>query len=319
MTRLSSLLGGLVACLFLARLYAQTADMCVLQLSDQPGQPGMAYRYEQAGKPNGKTVLLLHGKNFSQSYWDGTAEYLLSKGYHVLRPDQVGFGRSSKASCYPYTFQQLAVNTRRLLDSLHTGPVTVIGHSMGGMLATRFALMYPGMCERLILENPIGLEDWKAMVPYSTVDEEYLKEKKKTRESLKAYFIQNYFHGEWKPAYEPVLEETTALQHSPDSLAYARCMALTTDMIFTQPVCYEFSRLRVPTYLIIGLADKTAIGRERADPGTASRMGNYPVLARQVSAQIPKGTLLELPGIGHIPHLENFEAFTRALDEALLP
>lgn len=44
---------------------------------------------------------------------------------------------------------------------------------MGGMLATRFALMFPEMTEKLILLNPIGLEDWKIKVPYQTVDEWY--------------------------------------------------------------------------------------------------------------------------------------------------
>ncbi|WP_252499309.1 alpha/beta fold hydrolase, partial [Escherichia coli] len=44
---------------------------------------------------------------------------------------------------------------------------SVIGHSMGGMLATRYALLYPRQVERLVLVNPIGLEDWKALgVPW---------------------------------------------------------------------------------------------------------------------------------------------------------
>lgn len=73
----------------------------------------------------------------------------------------------------------LAQNTRYLLDSLGVKELQVLGHSMGGMLATRFALMYPEMVTKLILLNPIGLEDWKAKgVPYKPVSWWYENEMK---------------------------------------------------------------------------------------------------------------------------------------------
>ncbi len=303
--------------MFSGCLEAQDAKVRYMKFTTQQVGVSMAYVYEKAPKPNGKTVLLLHGKNFSHSYWKETMAALLAKGYHVLAPDQLGFGESTKTTSYQYSFQQLAQNTKHLLDTLKIAKVSIVGHSMGGMLATRFALMYPQLCDRLILENPIGLEDWKTMVPYSTVDEEFRKEKKKTREQLKGYFTTNYFHGEWKDRYDPVLNETAALSKSADSLAYAKCMALTSDMIFTQPVCYEFKNLKVPVTLIIGLADKTAIGREKADEKMAVRMGNYPALGKRTAAAIPGCKLAELEGIGHIPHLEDFEAFMNELSQAL--
>jgi pimeloyl-ACP methyl ester carboxylesterase len=297
-------------------LQSQTASVYYFKFSSQEQSVSMAYAYQKAEKSNGKTVLLLHGKNFSHSYWQQTMNVLNQKGYDVIAPDQVGFGLSSKTVAYQYSFQQLAVNTKKLLDTLRISNVIVVAHSMGGMIATRFALMYPGTCERLILENPIGLEDWKTMVHYSTMDEEYAKEKKKTKEQLKDYFIKNYFHGEWKAMYDPVLDETAALSKKPDSLAYAKCMALTSDMIFTQPVCYEFRDIKVPAVLIIGQADRTAIGKEKADENTAAKMGNYPELGRKTATQIPGSKLIELKGLGHIPHLEDFAAFIKALEEA---
>ncbi len=59
-----------------------------------------------------------------------------------------------------------------MLTSLGINRVTIVGHSMGGMLATRFALTFPEMTEQLVSVNPLGLEDGRAKgVPWSSVDE----------------------------------------------------------------------------------------------------------------------------------------------------
>lgn len=277
----------------------------------------MAFVFEvPAGKING-TVLLLHGKNFSINYWQATITELTKKGYAVVAPDQVGFGSSSRPENYQFSFQQLAGNTKLLLDSLGITSVTVLGHSMGGMLAVRMALMYPGLCSKVILENPIGLEDWKTKVPYTTVDKEYDKELKKTRQDLKAYMQKNYFHNEWKDAYEPLLDESMQYSAKRGYSNYARNMALTSDMIFTQPVIYEIGNLKMPVIFIIGQLDRTAIGKEKADATTAAELGNYPQLGKKAAAAAPKGKLIPLAGLGHIPHIENFALFSAALEKAL--
>src|SRR6476646_3097033 len=110
------------------------------------------------GQPNGHTVVLLHGNNFAGFYFGGPIEEIRKEGFRVIVPDQIGYGRSSKP-IMPYNFSDMARNTRLLLQSLRIDKVTVIGHSMGGMLAARFATQYPAMVERLVLYNPIGLVD----------------------------------------------------------------------------------------------------------------------------------------------------------------
>jgi pimeloyl-ACP methyl ester carboxylesterase len=278
----------------------------------------MMYMYEKAKIGNGKTVLLLHGKNFSGVYWRNVMKKLLSKGYDVLAPDQIGFGNSSMPNNYQYSFQQLAQNTKILLDSLKIGQVILLGHSMGGMLAIRFALMYPEMTKQLILEDPIGLEDWKLVVPYTSVDEEFEKQMGQTRESVKKYMMENYFHNTWKSAYDFLLEPTTILIGTPQYEVQAWNMALTSDMIFTEPVCYEFSQIKVPTALIIGQKDRTAIGKEKVKKEVADEMGNYPVLGRAAAAKIPGAVLIEMPDSGHIPHIEEFDLFMENLWKVIL-
>src|SRR5262245_7350599 len=110
------------------------------------------------GTANGHTVLLLHGNNFGGFYFKVIIDGLTKEGLRVIVPDQIGYGRSSKPIA-PYNFNSQARNTFLILQSLKIDKVMVIGHSMGGMLAARFATQYPKSVERVVIYNPIGLSD----------------------------------------------------------------------------------------------------------------------------------------------------------------
>lgn len=89
-------------------------------------------RYMDVGdKDSTNVIVLLHGKNFSGFYWEQLARLLMDKGYRVIIPDQVGFGKSTKPAYYQYSFSQLALNTQSLLNSLKINHYKVVGHSMG--------------------------------------------------------------------------------------------------------------------------------------------------------------------------------------------
>lgn len=93
--------------------------------------------------------------------------------------------------------------------------------------------------------------------------------------------------------------------------------ALTSDMIFSQPVVYELQRIATPTLLMIGLKDNTAIGRDRAPPEVAKTLGNYSELARQTQERIPHATLVTFPELGHSPQVQDPERFNKTLLEQL--
>ena len=283
------------------------------ELDTQGQRPRMAYMDVAAERPNGRTVVLLHGKNFSGAYWAPTVRALTAEGYRVVVPDQIGFGKSSKPASYQFSFQTLAANTRALLDSLGVGRFTLVGHSMGGMLAVRMALMYPERVERLALVNPIGLEDWKLVAPYRTVDENFAQELRATPESIKEYQRVNYFGGEWRPEFDALVEVLAGWTRHPDYRRVAWNAALTSDMVFTQPVVYEFERLKAPTLLVIGQRDRTAVGKERVPKETAARMGDYPALGRAAARRIPGARLVEINEAGHLPQVEAFPKYIRAL------
>lgn len=273
----------------------------------------MAYMDAAATEPNGETVVLLHGKNFSGKYWERTAKDLNAAGYRVIMPDQIGFGKSSKPQHFQYSFEALAHNTRALLDSLGIERATIVGHSMGGMLASRFALMYPDFTKNLILVNPIGLEDWQEKVPYQSIDTWYANELKKTPEKIKAYMQESYFDGTWKPEYDQLAELQMEWSKSRDREIVAWNSALTYDMIFTQPVVHEFPRITAPTLLVIGTRDRTALGKNLVSPSVKATMGIYENLGKQTRDAIPGAKLVELEGIGHIPQYESYDAYFAAM------
>lgn len=278
----------------------------------------MAYMDIQPKDNNGKVVILMHGKNFNGAYWKTTIDTLTNEGFRVIVPDQIGFGKSSKPHGYQYTFQQLAINTKELLNHLNVDKVSVLGHSMGGMLATRFTLMYPDKVEKMILENPIGLEDWKVVAPYTSIDEHYNNELEANYESTKSYQLAFYYDNNWKPEYDEWVYLLTGWVEHPEYPTVAWNNAQTADMIFTQPVLYEFQNIGVPTLLIIGTRDRTAIGKNNIkDEYVREKMGLYQFLGKETQNRIPGSILVELDNIGHLPHIESFEQFIDPLKEFL--
>ena len=271
-----------------------------------------------SGKPNGRSVVLMHGKNFCAATWEGSIKALSDAGYRVIAPDQIGFCTSSKPEHYQYSFQQLALNTHQLLEKLGIPKATLLGHSTGGMLATRYALMYPAQTEQLALVNPIGLEDWKALgVPYLSVDQWYQRELKVSAESIRQYQLNTYYVGRWKPEYERWVDMYAGLSNGPGHKRVAWNSALIYDMIYSQPVYYEFKDVQVPTLLLIGTADNTAINKAMAPPEVKAKLGNYAVLGKQVAKLMPHATLVEVPGLGHAPQMEEPARFHQALLQGL--
>lgn len=285
----------------------------VLSVTMQGHSQELVYMDRQpAGEARG-TVLLLHGKNFSGAYWERTMHALLEAGYRVIAPDQIGFGKSSKPTEVQYSFHEMARHTLALLDALEVGPVTVVGHSMGGMLATRLALTAPERVQGLVLMNPIGLEDWQRVVPYQSIDAIEAAERAKEPDDVRAYMRASYFDGQWDESYEPLAAIQVGWLRGPDAARIARVSALTYDMIFTQPVVHEFPDIAVPTLLVIGQRDRTAIGRDRVGEDVAASLGDYPTLGRRAAEAIPGAELVELEGVGHVPQFEAFEPTMEAL------
>ncbi|KAK3393919.1 Alpha/Beta hydrolase protein [Podospora didyma] len=270
------------------------------------------------GKKKTKTAVLLHGKNFCGATWRETAEQLSGNGYRVIVPDQVGFCKSSKPAGYQFSLQQLALNTRELLETLSVfqdgGDITVIGHSIGGMLAARYGLMYPSDTVGVVLVNPIGLEDWKALgVPYQSIDASYVTERASSYASIRGYEQATYYVGTWAPAYDAWVKMLVNIYQGSRGEAFARNQALVLDMVLTQPVVYELGLLKPRTLFVVGEKDNTAIGKQWSPAEVQAKLGHYDVLGKQAAAVIPNCTLAAFPELGHAPQIQDPGRFHKAL------
>jgi pimeloyl-ACP methyl ester carboxylesterase len=274
----------------------------------------MAYLDVKPEKPNGRTAVLLHGKNFCAATWQTTIRDLVAAGYRVVAPDQIGFCKSSKPAAYQFTFKELAGNTHALLASLGIEKPVVIGHSTGGMLAAHYTLLYPDDVSHLVMVNPVGLEDWTAKgIPPITVDQWYARELKTNADRIRAYEKSTYYAGQWQDRYERWVEMLAGLNNGPGKEAVAWDSALIYDMIITEPVLYRFGDIKVPTLLMIGQKDTTAIAKDMAPAELRPKLGNYPELGKAAAKAIPGAKLIEFADLGHAPQMSDPEGFDKAL------
>jgi pimeloyl-ACP methyl ester carboxylesterase len=261
-----------------------------------------------ASEPARGAIVLMHGKNFGGYYWGDTIKALSAAGYRVIVPDQIGWGKSSKPDIR-YSFHFLAENTARLLDSIKVDKVAVMGHSTGGMLATRFALMHGARVTHLILECPLGLEDYRINIPPQSDETLFRAELENTDPAKIRAVYERYFVTPKQEIFGPLAEVQIRVTQSGEYPRWAKASALAYQMIYQQPVCYEFSRLKPSTLLIVGDKDHSVPMRNYASESDREKMGNFVKLGQQAVKQMPRGRLEVMANTGHIPHIERAEQF----------
>lgn len=267
---------------------------------------------------NGETIVLLHGKNFCAATWGDTMRALAARGYRVIAPDQIGFCKSTKPSGYQYSFHALADLTRRLLEQAGAGRVTLVGHSTGGVLALRFALLFPERARRVVLVNPLGLNDTLAEgVPYTELGALRGEEARTDAASIKAYQLRNYYHGQWRPQYDRWVAMLAGQYASGEGDKVRDAQARLSDMIETQPVAAELERVRAPVTLIIGQRDLTAFRANTAPAAVRAQVRTVPQAAEAAVKRFREGRLVRMAALGHAPQVEDPDAFHAALIEAL--
>lgn len=285
----------------------------------QGGPVRMAYiDLAPVGAANGRTAVLLHGKNFCAATWLETAEALARAGYRVIAPDQVGFCKSSKPQGFQYSFAALATLTRDLLRQAGVEDYALVGHSTGGMLAMHYALLYPDGPSRLVLVNPLGLNDTIAEgVPYAPLDVLRAGEEKTDAASIRAYQQRVYYHGEWRPAYDRWVEMLAGQYASEDGDIVRDAQARLSDMIETQPTAARLEDLSLPVTLLIGQKDVTAFRAGTAPSAVQDRIRTVPQAAEAAMERLPHAELVRFPKLGHSPMVEAPAVFQKALIEAL--
>jgi pimeloyl-ACP methyl ester carboxylesterase len=113
--------------------------------------------FECAG--DGETVIFVHGFGLDSRMWDPQFDAFHST-YRIIRHDLRGFGRSSLPPASPYSHED---DLNALLSNLNNAPAHVVGLSMGGRMALRFAAAYPQSVRSLVLADPaLDGQSWSA-------------------------------------------------------------------------------------------------------------------------------------------------------------
>ena len=115
-----------------------------------------------------------------------------------------------------------------------------------------------------------------------------------------------------KPEYDKWLNIPAGWTINKEYAVIAKNAALTYDMIFTQPVVYEFKNVKAPTLLIIGQRDRTALGKAKAPKEIQEKLGNYPALGKKIAKEMD-AELIEIENAGHLPHIETYQQFITPL------
>ena len=240
--------------------------------------------YESVG--SGNPLVLLHPFPFDSRVWRDIA-VVLAKRVQVITPDLRGFGKSDLGGD-AFSIADLADDVAALLDALAIPTAVLGGMSMGGYVALAFASRHPQRLRALILadtkaagDTPEARQGRDAAI--SLVESQgvpAMLEKQLPRLlSAKAgdALRQKVRHwGEQAPA--TVLAGIRALRDRPDRTA-------------------ELANIKVPTLVVVGTEDVLS----------------PPAEAQAMAARIPQARLVQIPGAGHLSHLENPDAFTAAL------
>jgi pimeloyl-ACP methyl ester carboxylesterase len=112
---------------------------------------GARLAYRAWGPPEGLPVVALHGLASSAETWDRLGTKLAGAGRRLLALDQRGHGRSSRTG--PYSLDRLRDDVVAVLDRLGADRADLVGHSLGGHVATLVALAAPARVRRLVLED----------------------------------------------------------------------------------------------------------------------------------------------------------------------
>ncbi len=254
----------------------------------------------EAGDDSGRPVLLVHGFTADAGEVADVLDPLAELGWHAVAPDLRGHGRSEHPTdAGAYSFEILAADVVGLADAFGWDRFALVGHSMGGAVAQLVALDHPGRLTGLVLASTfhgpvpgvtlelVELGSWVVRQSgMAGLAQALAARRADNRESAAAFErMQEARPGHAEQSAQR-LEAT-----SPDMW-----MALAPRFVNQEDRLDRLRALDVPTAVIVGALDATMLDD-----------------CRRIAAAIPGASLTIIPGAGHLPQLEQPDAWWAAL------
>jgi pimeloyl-ACP methyl ester carboxylesterase len=247
----------------------------------------LAYAVHGDGFP----LVLVHGFTGSSLDWTDVVEPL-ARGRRVITLDHRGHGESpNTGDAATYTFDQLVADTSRLVDRLGLERFDLLGHSMGGIVAMRYALRRPDRVRSLILmDTAAGAQAGAADLMRAGI------ELVRTQGTLALFDVIQPFLGTGERADVLRARQRTKLEQM-DPVAFTE---LGEELLTYPSILDQLAALDIPTTVIVGEND-TGL-RAAADA---------------LGATIPAAALVVVPDAAHSPQDENRDAWLAAVEHHL--
>jgi pimeloyl-ACP methyl ester carboxylesterase len=158
--------------------------------------------YQLEGPDSAEVIILVHGFSVPYYIWDGTYDYLVKKGYKVLRYDMYGRGYSDRPDV-PYTQELYNTQLLNLINQLKLrGKINLAGVSFGGAVITNFTCSHPDLVGKVILVDPVYEQKKPASPQYFTLYNEAVNSDERANGQL-TDFLYPKNHPEWVKRYLP--------------------------------------------------------------------------------------------------------------------
>ena len=260
-----------------------------LGLSVRTGQvPGFTIPYLEGG--NGEVLALIHGFGGDKDNFARVAG-LLTTRFHVILPDLSGFGDATRDPTARYRIADQVERLHALFQSLGVTRLRLGGNSMGGFIATQYAATYPDEVIGLWLIDPAGTA--------AAYDTAMMRDTVATGNS--PLLLRHVADGDAliratmaRPPYLPrFVRRAMALRGVADYALHCRIMEelrLNSPLLDTQ-----YTTLATPALIVWGTEDKVL----------------NPAAAVTMQRLLPEGRVIMMPGLGHVPMLEDPAACAR--------
>ena len=243
---------------------------------------GTSIRVVEAGAPDGKPVLLIHGWAVSAYLWRHTLGALAAAGYRAIAPDLTGHGLSDAPTTRgEYTLDKFASRLEMLLDTWGVGPAPILAQSLGGRIG--FELAMRGRATKLVLFGPVGFGEVtpaRAFAPFIPERLGDLATSLVTRQMVEV--VQRRVQGKLSWFTERDVDEYWAPTQFP-AVVRAQVQML-REFSWNPLTAAELAAMTVETLVIFGTEDRTV----------------KPGMAQQQVERLPYGRILWIEDAGHV-------------------
>ena len=251
---------------------------------------GISINYQVDGADGAPWLVLSNSLATNLAMWDGQAREL-GRAFRVLRYDQRGHG-ATDAPAGRYAFELLIADALALMDALAIKRAHFGGLSMGGATALGLAQKHPDRLDRVIVcdspcqSTPTSSQQW---------EERIVVAQKQGMEALVEPTLARWFPPEAIKANPPHLDKVRQMIRTTPVNGFIGCAAALADHNYAAAV----ATVTRPVLFMVGEKDAAAAPM------------------RKLNEALPGSRYAELPGAGHISHLDQPEAFTRAVKDFL--